>query len=121
VSDEESSSPSPTGSVGDSDNASEIRDTSSKSSPRIRKVSNLNQQEPTDITPLPAVPASPPSHSSKPQSAEEFCEKLTDSICSKDKSDKSSLVGESSKLSSAFTEYRDPTPFTPSIDNPFSE
>jgi len=119
-SDEEPSS-SATGSGVDSDNASEIRDTSSRNSPQMSQVSNVNQLEPTDISPLPEVVTSPSSHSSKPQSAKEFCEKFTDSICKDKKKDKNSnTTGESSK-SSAFTEYRDPTPFTPNIDNPFSE
>ncbi|RIA99508.1 hypothetical protein C1645_730777 [Glomus cerebriforme] len=120
VSDEEPSSPSGTGSVGDSDNSSEIRDTSSRNSPQ--QVPNTSQLEPTVMSPLPSVVTSPQSHSSKPQSAEEFCEKFTDSICKdKDKNKKSNSTGESSRLPSTFTEYRDPTPFTPNIDNPFSE
>jgi len=120
-SDEEPSSPA-TGSGVDSDNTSEIRGTSSRNSPQMPQVSNVNQLEPTDMSPLPAVVSLPSSHSSKPQSAEEFCEKFTDSICKgKKKDDKLSTTGESSKMPSAFTEYRDPTPFTPNIDNPFSE
>ncbi|CAB4377682.1 PAP1-domain-containing protein [Rhizophagus irregularis] len=116
-SDEEPSSPSGTGSVGDSDNNSEIRDTSAGNSPK--QVPDTSQIEPTTINPL---PSSSQSHSSKPQSAEEFCEKFTDSFCKdKEKNKKSSSTGESSKLPSAFTQYRDPTPFTPNIDNPFSE
>jgi AP-1-like transcription factor len=114
VSDEESSSPS-----GDSDNTSE-RDTSSRNSPQ--QVPNSSQIEPTAMSPLPAVVTPSSSHSSKPQSAQEFCEKFTDSICKdKEKNNKSSSTGESSRLPSTFTEYRDPTPFTPNIDNPFSE
>lgn len=117
ASDEEPSSPSASGSVGDSDNNSEIRDTSARNSPK--QVPNTSQSEPTTISPL---PSSPQSHSSKPQNAEEFCEKFTDSICKdKEKNVKSSSTGESSKLPSTFTQYRDPTPFTPNIDNPFSE
>jgi len=114
-SDEEPSSPSATGSVGDSDNNSEIRDISARNSPK--QVPNSIQSEPTTVNPLPAS-----LHSSKPQSAEEFCEKFTDSICKdKEKNNKLSSTGESSKLPSTFTQYRDPTPFTPNIDNPFSE
>jgi AP-1-like factor len=120
ASDEEPSSPSATGSVGDSDNNSEIRDISSRNSPEQEP--NSSQSEPTAISPLPSVVTSPQSHSSKPQSAEEFCEKFTDNLCKeKEKSSKLSSMGESSKLPSAFTQYRDPTPFTPNIDNPFSE
>ncbi|RHZ80237.1 hypothetical protein Glove_138g6 [Diversispora epigaea] len=74
-------------------------------------------------------------HSPKPQNAKEFCEKFTDGICQGDSplggnggtdSDEiitttsSNTTTDSNKLSS-FTEYRDPTPFTPNIDNPFSE
>ncbi|CAG8572500.1 39380_t:CDS:2 [Gigaspora margarita] len=66
------------------------------------------------------------SHSTKPQSAEEFCEKFTDGIC-KEINNSFDITGspngatDLNRLSSAFTEYRDPTPFTPNIDGPFSE
>ncbi|CAG8472061.1 1227_t:CDS:10 [Diversispora eburnea] len=76
------------------------------------------------------------SHSPKPQNAKEFCEKFTNGICLQDSSldggdgstnsdeiittTSSNTTTDSNRLSS-FTEYRDPTPFTPNIDNPFSE
>ncbi|GBB92424.1 hypothetical protein RclHR1_02000005 [Rhizophagus clarus] len=120
ASDEEPSSPSVTGSVGDSDNNSDVRDISSSNSPQQQP--NSSTLEPTTISPLPSVITSSQSHSSKPQSAEEFCEKFTENICKdKKKNSKLSSTGESSKLPSTFTQYRDPTPFTPNIDNPFSE
>jgi hypothetical protein len=114
TSDEESSSPA-TGSGIESDNASE------SNSPKMPQASNANQSEPKDMNLLSEVVTPASSHSSKPQSAEEFCEKFTDSICKDKKNDKLNKTGESSKMSSLFTEYRDPTPFTPNIDNPFSE
>ncbi|CAG8722319.1 32185_t:CDS:2, partial [Racocetra persica] len=69
------------------------------------------------------------SHSTKPQNAEEFCEKFTDGMCQESNEYNSvfDITGSSNgatdlnRSSSAFTEYRDPTPFTPNIDNPFSE
>ncbi|CAG8483968.1 18413_t:CDS:2, partial [Racocetra fulgida] len=69
------------------------------------------------------------SHSTKPQNAEEFCEKFTDGMCQEsneynsvfDVTASSNGATEVNRSSSAFTEYRDPTPFTPNIDNPFSE
>ncbi|CAJ0902891.1 22624_t:CDS:2 [Entrophospora sp. SA101] len=49
----------------------------------------------------------------------EFCAKFTDGICLED--GQSSIVNDNSnKSTSAFTEYRDPTPFTPNIDNLFA-
>ncbi|CAJ0849826.1 517_t:CDS:2 [Entrophospora sp. SA101] len=51
--------------------------------------------------------------------AKEFCAKFTDGICLED--GQSSIVNDNSnKSTSAFTEYRDPTPFTPNIDNLFA-
>ncbi len=123
VSDDEPSSPSMSGSVGDSDHTSEIRGISSRNSPKTPQTYKPSLRESTSSSPT--VVTTPPSHSSKPQSAEEFCEKFTDSICQEQnkniESSSSQAIGESSRLSSAFTEYRDPTPFTPNIDNPFSE
>ncbi|CAG8533922.1 10048_t:CDS:2 [Funneliformis caledonium] len=124
VSDDEPSSPSMSGSA-ESDYTSEVRGTSSGNSPKSSQAYNFSPLEATTISPPPTVVTTPPSHSSKPQSAEEFCEKFTDGICQEQKKVKelssSQVIGESSRSSSAFTEYRDPTPFTPNIDTPFSD
>nr|CAG8490626.1 13304_t:CDS:2 [Entrophospora candida] len=51
--------------------------------------------------------------------AKEFCAKFTDGICLED-GQSSTVNDNSNKSTSAFTEYRDPTPFTPNIDNLFA-
>ncbi|CAG8660616.1 13175_t:CDS:2 [Dentiscutata erythropus] len=94
---------------------------------------DISSQAPSSKLDQPNLPSkssgsasSSSSHSTKPQSAEEFCEKFTDGMC-QDNNTSFDMTGSSNgatdlnKLSSAFTEYRDPTPFTPNIDNPFSE
>ncbi|CAG8752380.1 5654_t:CDS:2, partial [Ambispora leptoticha] len=57
------------------------------------------------------------SSSVKPQNAQEFCKKLTNGI------GQSSISTDTPPKSKSgdYTRYRDPTPFTASIDNPYSE
>jgi hypothetical protein len=57
----------------------------------------------------------------KPQTASEFCQKLTDGVCPDDPDEEPDLPPAQTSSSTSFTEYRDPTPFTAVIDNPFSE
>ncbi|CAG8672114.1 2625_t:CDS:1, partial [Paraglomus occultum] len=55
-------------------------------------------------------------------SAKEFCQKFTNGVCPDDLDDDDDETSGLHKRSSsgAFTQYRDPTPFTVSIDAPFS-
>ncbi|CAG8782192.1 14607_t:CDS:1, partial [Acaulospora morrowiae] len=116
ASDDEPSTPNPTP-VGESDTANNGSSSSQKSSPHILPLI-FNSYDPSISVTTASAPVSAPvqSHSSKPKNAEEFCEKLTDGICQGNDENESS-----SRLSSAFTEYRDPTPFITNVDNPFSE
>ncbi|CAG8544896.1 15368_t:CDS:10 [Acaulospora colombiana] len=108
ASDDEPSTPN-SALAGESDKTKDASNPSSKSSPQILPLtsSSHNSSAASSSVQLP---------SSKPKSAEEFCEKLTDRGC-----EDGSKGESSSRLSSAFTEYRDPTPFIQNIDNPFSE
>jgi hypothetical protein len=80
-----------------------------------------DDMSPAEIASTPSSKQSK-SSSAKPQSAKEFCKKFSNGICPDDLDDEEEeRVDSSSKFSSAaFTQYRDPSPFTLTIDAPFS-
>ncbi|CAG8501185.1 3334_t:CDS:2 [Paraglomus brasilianum] len=72
----------------------------------------------SEVAPLPKPTKQ---SSAKPQSAKEFCQKFTNGVCPDDLDDDNETSDSHKRSSSgAFTQYRDPTPFTVSIDAPFS-